>query len=656
MPNIADFGTWASPITPEMLTRAEVGLAFPSRDRGFTYWLESRPEEGGRLVLMRAADEGAVEVVSPEGFPGSFNVRTRVHEYGGGAYGVRDGVILAVNFADQRAYRLDGEGQPKALTPASDKKLRFADFAFDPERRRVLAVREDHRAGGEPVNSIVALSLDRGEGEGRVLADGHDFFSSPRLSPDGRKLAWLTWDHPNMPWDGTTLWLAEVRDDGSLGAARAVAGGEAETVAQPLWSPTGELVFVSDRSGWWNLYRLGDDGARPICPMAAEFALPHWVFGQACYGFVDGETLLAAFGEAGKWQAAVIGLESGRMGRLDLPFEQIDSVQLEAGVAVMRCGAPDRPGAIIRLEPKSGSYRTVKAGGERPVARGFISKPEAITFETDLSHEHAPGEAPLAYAFFYPPTNPDFRAPSNLTPPLIVKSHGGPTGAASSQFNLATQFWTSRGFAVCDVNYGGSTGFGRAYRERLNGRWGEVDVEDCLNAARHLVAAGRADPARLAITGGSAGGFTTLAALTFHRVFKAGASHYGVSDLEALAKETHKFESRYLDRLIGPYPAALELYQARSPIHHVDRLACPMIFFQGLEDVIVPPNQAEAMVDALRAKGLPVAYLAFEGEQHGFRKADTIQTVRRAELAFYGRIFGFTPADGLGDLVIDNLD
>ncbi len=534
---------------------------------------------------------------------------------------------------------------PVALTPESDRRLRYADLEPDLGRRRILAVREDHRGGGEAVNSIVAVGLDS-EDLGRVLVEGHDFFSSPRLSPDGRRLAWLSWDHPDMPWDSTTLWSAEIAEDGGLAQVRRVAGGERESIVQPEWSPDGQLYFVSDRSGWWNIYRASDDGPVAVCPMSAEFAGPAWSFGSRWYGFLGPGTILACFSQDGTWQLARLDVAAGKLSRLDLSYSSFGGIAIDGGRAVLRAGGPDRPAAIVELDPASGVASELCTAGEVPVDAAFLAHPEPISF--------ASGGA-VAHAFYYPPTNPEFRAPAGERPPLIVKSHGGPTGATSSELRLANQFWTSRGFGLCDVNYGGSTGYGRAYRERLNGRWGEVDVEDCLNAARFLVADGKADENRLAITGGSAGGYTTLCALTFHDLFRAGASHYGISDLEALAKDTHKFESRYLDRLVGPYPEAAALYRARSPIHHVDRLSCPCIFFQGLEDAVVPPDQAELMVEALRNKGLPVAYLAFAGEQHGFRRAETIQTVLRAELTFYGRIFGFEPADALPGLAIENL-
>ena len=644
MPETAPYGTWRSPITPESLTEAQVGLGPVTIDRGEISWLESRPEEGGRTVVARLRADGRP---ADDLTPAPFNVRTRVHEYGGGAYAARGGVMLATNFADQRVYRLEPTRSPVALTPESNKALRYADFMIDEHRGIAFAVREDHREDGEAVNTIVRLDVNGQENEGVIVASGHDFFAAPRLSPDGKQLAYISWDHPHMPWDTTTLWLADVSEAGWLLNVRAVAGGDGVSVMQPCFSPEGILHFVSDESGWWRISRYEGDVSTSVLDLDAEFATPAWSFGQRTYGFLSSKRILAAYAQKGRWGLTVIDTGNDQSKTIELPYTSISSLATEDGEVVMRVGAADRPAAIISLAPESGRHRVLKTAGTLKISADLISVPEAISFPTEG------GET--AYAFYYPPKNPDYQPAEGETPPLIVKSHGGPTGNTSDQLNLATQFWTSRGFALVDVDYGGSTGYGRAYRERLNGRWGEVDVLDCVNAARHLAGAGKADPKRLAITGGSAGGFTTLAALTFHDVFSAGASHYGVSDLEALAKETHKFESRYLDNLVGPYPARADLYQARSPIHHVDDLTSPMIFFQGLEDVIVPPNQAEMMVEALRRKGIPVAYLAFEGEQHGFRKAETIHAVRRAELAFYGRVFGFTPADGFSDLVIENL-
>jgi dipeptidyl aminopeptidase/acylaminoacyl peptidase len=643
MTEIAGYGTWGSPISAEMVTRGQVGLQQPMPDRGTVYWLEARPEEAGRVVLVRRPPGGVRRDLTEA----PFNVRTRVHEYGGGAYAVRDGIVVAANFADQRVYGLGDAAAPHPLTPESESRLRYADLEIDAARGRILAVREDHRGDGEPVNAIVLLSLGRAGGEGRVLAGGHNFFGAPRLSPDGRQLAWLSWDHPDMPWDGTHLWLAALDSDGTPRQPRRIAGGARESIVQPAWSPDGVLHFVSDRTGWWNIYHARNGEIEPVCPMSAEFAGPAWAFGGRWYGFLGPHRIVACFTEEGRWHLGRIERSSGRLERIELPFTALSSLGVDGETVVLSAGGPDRPSSIVALDPASGAFETLATSGELPVDPRYLSQPRPAWFRNR--------EGSRVHAFHYPPTNPDFAAPAGERPPLIVKSHGGPTGSATTELRLSVQFWTSRGFALCDVNYGGSTGFGREYRGRLLGRWGEVDVEDCVSAAEVLSADKKADASRLAISGGSAGGFTTLCALTFRDVFGAGASHYGISDLEALARDTHKFESRYLDRLVGPYPQAAEIYRARSPIHHVERLSCPIIFFQGLEDAVVPPSQAELMVEALRRKNLPVAYLAFAGEQHGFRRAETIQTVLRAELAFYGRVFGFEPADGLSELVIENL-
>ncbi len=646
MPTVAPYGSWASPITAELVTAAELRLGQPALDDGDVYWLEGRPAEAGRTVLVRRRPDGTQADLTPA----PFNVRTRVHEYGGGAYAVQRGVIVAVNFADQRLYRLRPGEEPVPLTPESGGRLRYADLALDLRRGRVLAVREGHRPGGgeEPENTLVEVPLGGSDDPGTVIAAGHDFVSSPRLSPDGRRLAWLTWDHPNMPWDGTRLWVGEIGSEGAPVNVRCVAGGEAESIVQPEWSPDGTLHFASDRTGWWNLYRLQGGGeAVPLCPMEAEFAGPAWVFGLSWYGFLGPDDILCCYATGGTWRLGHLDASTGHLAPFeDLPYTEVLGLSVAEGRAVAIVGAPDRPSAVAAIDHKTGTALELRRAAELTIDPACLSRPEPIAFATDDGDAHA---------FYYPPTNPDFAAPEGERPPLIVKSHGGPTGSASSALRLATQFWTSRGFALVDVNYGGSTGFGRAYRERLNGRWGEVDVRDCVRAAEHLVAAGKADPDRLAITGGSAGGFTTLSALVFTDRFRAGASHYGVSDLEALARDTHKFEARYLDRLVGPYPEAKAIYEARSPLRHAERLSCPVIFFQGLEDAVVPPNQAEMMVEALRKKGVPVAYLTFEGEQHGFRKAETIRTVLLAELAFYARVFGFTPADPVPELTIKNL-
>ncbi len=480
-----------------------------------------------------------------------------------------------------------------------------------------------------------------------MLAAGHDFYATPRLSPDGTRLVWLTWDHPNMPWDGTDLWQATIGDDGSLGEPVHLAGGPKESIFQPHWTAEGVLYFVSDRSGWWNLYRLVDGGDEPVCPLPAEFGQPQWVFGMSTYGFTDDNRLVGAVNENGSWSLKTIDLDSGTMHDCRLPFTVIAQVRVTGHEAVFLGASPDMEPSIVRADLNLGGYEILKSSGSIDIDHGHFSRPQQIAFPT------SDGQA--AHAFYYPPTNPDHAGPADELPPLLVKSHGGPTSATTNALDLRIQYWTNRGFAVVDVNYGGSTGYGRDYRQRLDGQWGVVDVEDCIHAARYLVGQNKVDGRKLVIRGGSAGGYTTLAALTFHDLFAAGASYYGISDLETMTTDTHKFESRYLDRLVGPYPQERQRYSDRSPIHFTDQLSCPLILFQGLEDKVVPPDQSERVRDALRAKGLPVAYLEFAGEQHGFRRAATVKRTLEAELYFYGRILGFTPADPIEPVTIENL-
>lgn len=643
MPNsrVAPCGSWESPITSELIAQATIRLRQIALDGGEVYWIESRPLEGGRYVIVRHTPGGETVDVTPP----PFCARTLAHEYGGGDMAVADGVVYFSNLADQCLYRLVPGQEPLPLTPPGG--LRYADGAFDRRRNRLVCVREDHSdPGREPANMLVSINLETG-GPGQVLASGNDFYSSPRLSPDGERLAWLTWNHPNMPWDGCELWVGELRPGGAVARAQCVAGGPDESIFQPEWSPDGVLHFVSDRTGWWNLYRWRDGQVEPLCEMAAEFGRPQWGFGMSSYGFASAGRIVCTYEQGGTSHLAMLDIASGRLEPIDVPYTVIDGIRVGAGQAVFLGGSPREPLALISLDLASGRARVLRRSSDAAIDAGHLSEPEAIEFPT----EHGQ----TAFGLFYPPKNRDYRAPAGELPPLRVRCHGGPTGAATTALDLSVQYWTSRGFAVLDVNYRGSSGYGRAYRERLKGRWGIADVDDCVNAARYLVERGLADPKRLIIAGASAGGYTALAALTFRDVFKAGASYYGIGDLEALARDTHKFESRYLDGLVGPYPERRDLYVARSPIHHVQRLSCPVIFFQGLEDRVVPPNQAEMMVAALRAKKLPVAYLAFAGEQHGFRRAESIRRSLDAELYFYSRVFGFPLAGPVEPVEIENL-
>ena len=652
------YGTWPSPISAERVASQSVRLGAVAVDGDDIYWLEGRPHEGGRNVLVRRRDDGSATDVVPEGF----NVRSRAHEYGGGAYVVDRGNVYFSNFADQRIYHVaasDDGGKPVPLTP--EGKWFYADSVIDPRRPRLVCVREDHSGAGEAVNTLVSIPL-RGGTTGEVVVAGHDFYSTPRFSPDGSQLSWLAWRHPNMPWDGTELWIADVAADGAFLNARLVAGSDDESIYQPGWGPDGHLHFVSDRDGWWKLYRSDHsdrfDEVLRNPPAEAEFGRPQWGFGTASWVFVSSSRMLAAYTQRGRWFLADIDTETGEWRTVDTDLEPHDwmaaderQVRLKADTTsevVLVAASSTRADAIVRLDVTTGRTDVIRASSTIVLSRDDVALPTPIEFPT--------AEGETAHAIYYPPTNAGVQAAPGERPPLIAISHGGPTAAANATLDVKIQYWTSRGFAVVDVNYRGSSGFGRHYRNKLRGRWGRADVDDMVHAARHLVASGQADESRLIIRGGSAGGYTTLAALTFQPgVFKAGASYYGVSDLEVLARDTHKFEARYLDRLIGPYPEARDRYRDRSPIHFVERLACPIILLQGLEDRVVPPDQSAMMADAVRAKGLPVAYLAFEGEQHGFRKAETIIRSLEAELYFYGRIFGFTPADALPPIQIDNL-
>jgi dipeptidyl aminopeptidase/acylaminoacyl peptidase len=532
------------------------------------------------------------------------------------------------------------------LTPAA--AFRYADGVIDRARRQLICVREDHTDQAHPaVNTLIGLSLDGDPWGGRILVSGNDFYAAPRLSPDGRRLAWLTWNHPGMPWDGTELWIGYFTGAGALAGLELVAGGAGESIFQPEWSPDGELHFVSDRSGWWNLYRSRGGQIEPLCPLQAEFGVPQWVFGMSTYAFIQPGQLLCSYLAAGTWRLVRLETDTRRLTPLAVPYTSISGVRASRERAVFVGGSPTESPAVVVLDLAHDQLAVVRKSSTVTIDPGYLSPAQPIEFPTE--------QGLTAHALFYPPRNRDVAAPAAQRPPLLVLSHGGPTGTASAALSLGIQYWTSRGFAVVDVNYGGSTGYGRAYRQRLDGRWGIVDVDDCVNAARYLVQQGLVDDRRLAIRGGSAGGYTTLAALTFRDVFSAGASHYGICDLEALAKDTHKFESRYLDRLIGPYPERHDLYRERSPIHFTNRLSCPLILFQGLEDEIVPPHQATAMFEAVRRKGLPVAYVPFEGEQHGFRKAENIKRALDGELYFYSKVFDFELAEPVEPVPIANL-
>ena len=640
MPQTAPYGSWKSPITADHLVSNNLAHERILIDGDDVYWVETRPSERGRSVVVRRTGAGETGDVTPPGF----NARTRVHEYGGGAYTVEQGAVYFSNFADQRLYRQTPGAGPEPLTPAGD--WRYADYVIDRPRQRMICVREDHTdSRREAVNTLVSIPLDGGAG--RPLVAGAEFYATPRLHPGGARLAWLAWNHPNMPWDGTELWTGELDATGRIGECRKVAGGREESIFQPAWSPAGVLHFVSDRSGWWNLYRWHAGRAEPLCEMEAEFGVPQWGLGMSTYGFAAPDLVVCAYAQRGIWKLAALDTARGRFDGIETGCSDISCVATTTGRAVFRGASPTAGPAVVGVDVGRRGVAVLGRAATAAVAPDYISVPEAITFPSTNGLS--------AHAFLYRPLNRAHAGPPGEKPPLLVKSHGGPTAAATIGLSMATQYWTSRGFAVLDVNYGGSSGYGRDYRQRLAGAWGIVDVDDCVNGARYLADRGDVDGQRLAIDGGSAGGYTTLCALTFRDTFSAGASYYGVSDLEALARDTHKFESRYLDGLIAPYPDERDVWVERSPIHHTDRLSCPVILFQGLEDKIVPPNQAEMMAGALRAKGLPVALVLYEGEQHGFRRAENIRRSLEGELYFYSRVFGFPVADPIDPLPIENL-
>ena len=631
------FGSWKSPITSDLIVSQTIGLGDVAIDKSSIYWLESRPMEKGRKVLVKLDDDGTTSDITPQ----PFSIKTRVHEYGGGAYLIKDDVVYFSEKNDDRIYRQVVGQQPQALTKESSR--RYADFILDSSRNRLICICEDHSiADREPINSIVAIDLNTGKIT--TIAEGKDFYTSPRLSPDGQFLAFISWNHPDMPWDSSYLWLMNLRS----GETELVAGGTKESVCEPKWSTEGKLYFSSDRSGWWNLYCRNNEG-RIEClhQMSAEFAYPHWVFGLSTYNLLPDNNIVCAYSQNGSWHLGKINTTTKKFQAIETEYTNISSVKTTAtGKVLFIGGCPTKPTAVVELDLTTENCTILKQAAELNLNSNYFSQPVAIAFPTENNL--------TAYGWYYPPQNPDYEYPQDELPPLLVKSHGGPTAAASVNLNLRIQYWTSRGFGYVDVNYGGSIGYGREYRERLENNWGILDIDDCVNAAKYLVKQGKADSERLVISGSSAGGYTTLAALTFRDIFKAGASYYGISDLEILAKDTHKFESRYLDRLIGKYPESKKVYQQRSPINFTEQLSCPVIFFQGLEDKVVPPNQAEMMFEALKTKGLPVAYITFEDEGHGFRQGANIKKALESEFYFYANLFGFQPNDKLEEIEIIN--
>ncbi|WP_020375422.1 alpha/beta hydrolase family protein [Sulfobacillus thermosulfidooxidans] len=639
---VKPYGSWSSPVSTEMLTQNTVTFDQPHFDGDTLYWIETRPHEEGRNVIVRFNPlTQEIQDMTPPGF----NARTMAHEYGGRAYVVHDGDIFFCNFQDQRLYRQIQGGKPEPIT--SDLPIRYADMIFDTHHHRIIAVREDHRISDIQATTTIVSINPEGDECGTVLVSGHDFYSDPRLSPDGQQLTWLAWNHPQMPWDGTELWLADLNHEGYPTNSQRLKGSSTESILQPVFSPAGVLTFLSDESGWWNLYQWVDGTAQAIYPMAAEFGTPPWVFGMTTYGYITPDQIVAVYTENGSRHLGLIDLKKHTLTEIKTPYTYFALPVTHHHHVAMIAGSWQEPAALVTWHGEHTEIQVIKRSQNVVMNPEDISVPSFITFPTAHNQE--------AYMHFYPPKNHAFTGVPGEKPPLMVISHGGPTSSGTPLFHLGIQYWTTRGFAVADVDYGGSSGYGRAYRRRLEGQWGVVDVEDCTNAALYLAQQGLVDQNRMVIRGGSAGGFTTLACLAFRDVFRAGASYFGVSDLGALARETHKFESRYMDSMVGPWPEAEALYHKRSPLFHADQIKAPVIFFQGLDDKIVLPNQAEMMIEKLQENHIPVAYIAFPEEGHGFRQAQNIKRATEAELYFYSRILGFSLAEAIDPVPIENL-
>ena len=637
---IASYGSWKSPISTDLITAKTISLMELMVDGNDIYWIESHPLENGRCTIMRCTPDAK----TMECIPSDFYARNTVHEYGGMAFTVSAGNIYFCNYNDQRIYLQKPGALPQAVT--LNEGSRFADLVMDAKRNRLVCLREDHTGEGEAVNTIVSVDLND-KNNGDILVEGNNFYSSPRLSPDGTQLAYLTWNHPNMPWDGCELWVATLNEDGTVHHVDLIAGSATESVSQPEWSPDGVLHFVAETSGWWNLYRWKDGKTEALYPIEAEFAEPQWVFGMFIYDFVSPTKILCRYTQNGIWHLAWLDSDKKELVKTETPFTDIFDVRCGKDFAIFFGGSPIQPMTLVRMDINTEEMEFIKQAFEVTTDTEYFSAGKPISFPTTGGKN--------ARAIYYAPKNKDYVALEGETPPLLVISHGGPTGSATTTLKYGIQYWTSRGFAVLDVNYGGSTGYGREYRQRLNGNWGIVDVDDCCNGAKYLVEQKLADPNRLAIRGGSAGGYTTLACLAFRDVFKAGASHFGLSELEVFVKDTHKFESKYLFSLVGLYPERKDLYYERSPINHVQNINCPLILFQGDEDKIVPPSQSQMMFEAVRSRGIPVSYVLFEGEQHGFRKSDSIKRALEGELYFYSKIFKFELAEPAMPVEIENL-
>ena len=648
VPTVAPYGSWPSPITIDLVAN-EGGVSFGFIDisEEGIYWTESRPQEQGRSALVFRPHGGKpVDVVPPD-----FNVRTRVHEYGGGAWFRDGGVVFCSSFDDSRLYRIDQPGaEPQPITPEppAPHALRYADGRVFGDGRLIVCVRESH-GDGEPANELVVVSAD-GSSEPRAIATGRDFYAAPRPSPDGSRLAWMAWDHPYMPFERTDLCVGHLAADGTVSKGRRVAGPESESIFQPEWSDDGLLYFVSDRTGWSNLYVERQGGVHALTNEEAELSYPQWVFDLTRYAFLDDGRIACIFTRSAIDGLELLHPETGALERVDLPYTSFYSPSLRSlgNRLVFPGSSPTEPSVIATLDVGSGQQEIVRRSTDLELDGRYVATAEPIQFES--------ADGLISHGFYYPPTNPEYEGPADELPPLLVFVHGGPTAHVTNELDLGIQLFASRGLAVVDLNYGGSTGYGREYRDRLRGRWGEVDVEDSAAAARYLSARGDVDTGRIEISGGSAGGYTTLMAVAARDEFAAGTSYYGVADLVSFHDETHKFESHYDDYLVGPWPEAIDVYRERSPVAQADSIECPLLLLQGLDDKVVPPSQSEVIVEALRRRDVPHAYIAFAGEGHGFRKAENVKRAIEAHLSFLAQVFRFEPADEIEPIEIENLE
>ncbi len=637
---VTPFGSWKSPIGIELVARSSHGwIGQLCADGEKLYALRNYTEEGGRGAVAWIHDDGRSEDITPA----PYSARTRVYEYGGDCFAVKDDVVYFSNYPDDRLYRHLPGREPEPIT--AEGAMRYADLVLDVRRNRLICIREDHTSAGEAKHTIAAVHLD-GDEYGTVLFDQADFVAFLSLSDDGSKLAWIAWNHPNMPFYSSSLWSADVQEDGSLTNVQQVVPEQEESVTDPRWSPDGSLYFCTDRNNWWNLHRWKSGKTENVCPAEAELGNPFWNIGLRMYRFLTPSRVVAAQNQMGTWQVIIIDTEAGRYETIPTPFTYIIRLELVGESLYMVAASATMSRSLVRLDLNSGDLVVLESSVQYPIAADCISAGQHIAYPTENGLE--------AYGFYHPPKNPDHEAPAEELPPLIINVHGGPTGSHKNALDMGVQFYTSRGFAVFNINYGGSAGYGREYRNRLRGQWGVVDVEDAVNGARYLVERGLADPKRTIVRGGSAGGFTTFAALAFKDYFRAGSSLFGISDVEVFHQETHKYESRYCETLIGPYPQSRDLYRERSAMSKVDEINAPLIIFQGGEDKIVPPNQSQFVARALSERDVPVVYIKFEGEGHGFRKFENVVTLAQSEQAFFGKIFGFEPADELPELEITN--